>query len=128
MLKKIETREEAIQWYSKNNGEDVYMELFSGSIVLLETPVFADFERYFVTNGGRDLYKLTDMSIKVTPKKRPMTNSEIFCALRDGAILMDFAEDAINYWDSENDISSYKICYNYTDTDSDIWEELEVGE
>lgn len=129
MLKKIETQEEAIEWYKNSSKPRIYCMQTTGSILWFNNPEFkAAIDRWYYAVSNGDLRPITELSLEVTPKKRPMTNPEIFCALKDGAVLLDPTGDAINFWYSSKNVSSHKICYNYTDTDSDIWEELEVTE
>jgi hypothetical protein len=65
------------------------------------------------------------------PTKRPMTDAEIFRAIREGAVIRETGLDnaATNTWDAlACDAEEHQICRNYTGTDSDIWEPLEVVE
>ncbi len=63
---------------------------------------------------------------KIAPATRPMTDAEIFRALRDGAILKNTFGVVGNCWCSENDKNNSVICYNYTGTPADKWQKLEV--
>ena len=60
------------------------------------------------------------------PKMRPMTDAEVFKAIRDGAVICDDIRGCItNYWSLECNISEFTICYNFTGED-DKWEKMEV--
>lgn len=66
-------------------------------------------------------------------KMRPMTHAEVFKAIRDGAVVRHFRDpnfraEVTNYWTAFKNISIYEICYNYTGTDSDVWQKMEVEE
>lgn len=63
---------------------------------------------------------------KIAPPTRPMTDAEIFKALRDGAVVKNDCEVVTNSWGTLREKSEYQICYSYTGTDSDKWQKLEV--
>lgn len=66
---------------------------------------------------------LIDPNIK---QMRKMPNAEIFRAIREGAVVRRINEFACNYWLESNDMFNHEICYNYTGTDADVWQAMEV--
>lgn len=61
------------------------------------------------------------------PVKRPMTHPEIFKAIREGAVVREKVTNLpSNFWSRIGVPSENEICYNYTDTEADVWEEMEV--
>ena len=71
------------------------------------------------------------MNCKPIPekKKRPLTHAEIFKAISEGAVIRgkDYSGEyrVSNFWDTDNNPEELEICYNYTGTDSDVWEPME---
>jgi len=53
-----------------------------------------------------------------------MTNPEIFKAISNGAVVRDVEDKLVsNNWFSDllDDVGHWEICYNYTDSDDDVW-------
>lgn len=58
---------------------------------------------------------------------RPMTNAEIFMALHKGAVLRDNEDlNVFNCWDTDWIVHHYQICFAYTGSDDDIWQDLVI--
>jgi len=71
---------------------------------------------------------LTDPCIKT---KRPMTHAEIFQAIAYGAVVRyinDKKNSAGNGWHTHFKQSEHILCYNYTGTDTDVWQPMEIEE
>jgi len=66
------------------------------------------------------------------PQTRLMTHAEVFKAVSNGAVMRFVYEDGApshitNVWQTGGRIDRNEICYNYTGTESDVWEKMEVG-
>ena len=64
------------------------------------------------------------------PKQyREMTHAEIFKAIRCGAVIRFSNGNGIVYnsWNTfDAPMDKYQICYNYTGTDKDVWQKMEL--
>ena len=68
---------------------------------------------------------LTDPNAK---QVRELTDKELFDAMDNGAKIMDDEGDISNYWCTAWTRDGWRICYNYTGTDADVWKPMEVEE
>jgi len=80
---------------------------------------------YWISENGH----LWDEARKIAPKKkRLMTHAEIFKAQRDGAVFMSEQRTIFSFWSTNFDTICYRLCYNYTGTETDVWKTMELEE
>jgi hypothetical protein len=83
-----------------------------------------------VTEDDDELNAFAYCKPHTPPVRRPMTHAEIFAAIRAGAVVRGAINHfASNFWSAiDSNIAENKICYNYTGTDSDVWQDMTVEE
>lgn len=87
-------------------------------------------ERFVALSENRKCSIMYSHAAEITaPKTRKMTHYEVFAAIRNGAVVRCKDKTSVrNWWDTCMAVEINEICYNYTGTDADVWEKMEVEE
>jgi len=120
------TPEEVLAELVKNGECKAYLQLSNGYIPVIISKI-SSWGKVLSYESGNGISTKCYKKVEQPKQYRQMTHAEIFSAIRDGAVLKTNETGLIkNIWYSDNAIKNNTICYNYTGTDKDVWQEMEI--